>query len=291
MTPETPLGFRAGLAVLVGRTNAGKSTLLNALVGAKVSIVTPKPQTTRQPLQGVVHRPEGQVAFVDTPGFFKTHASRLVERLHERARQALRDIDVVVHVADPTRPIGPEDRMVRKALAGVTQPRLLCLSKADVPERPARDRWLALAADYAEVIEVSALAGTGLDRLLAAAIARLPEGPPLYPPDELTNAHRSFQIAELIREQVYLRTDDEVPYRTDVEVGTVEEVRDARGRTGLRVLASVLAANERYQRMLIGVGAQKIRGIRHAARAELRRRFGCPVDLELDVVVEPGLLK
>ena len=201
MDPE----FRAGLAALVGRTNAGKSTLLNALVGRKISIVTPKPQTTRHPVQGIVHRPGGQVVLVDTPGFFKTRSSRLVDELHGRARSALEGIDVVVHVVDPSREPGEEELMVLEALQGVLPPRVLCLNKADLRRRPALAAWHARASSYTAVVETSGRTGLGLEPLVAELLKLLPVHPPLYPVDQVTNAHRDFEIAELIREQVYLR--------------------------------------------------------------------------------------
>ncbi|MCS7338499.1 MAG: GTPase Era, partial [Verrucomicrobiae bacterium] len=275
--------FRSGLAVLVGRTNVGKSTLLNALVGRKISIVTPKPQTTRDPIQGVVNRPQGQIVFVDTPGFFKTHASKLVDRLHERARKALEGIDVVVHVADPSRAVGPEDEMVLEALAAVKQPRLLCLSKLDLPERPYADFWKARHDQYAGVYEVSAFTGQGLEELVQGILAQLPIGPPLYPEDQVTNAHLNFMLGELIREKVYLIMDDEVPYRTAVEIGAVEERLNSKGQPLVHVKATLLAANDRYKRMLIGAGGQRIREIGQAARQEMEALLGKKVFLDMDV--------
>lgn len=275
--------------MLVGRTNVGKSTLLNTLVGRKISIVTPKPQTTRDPIQGVVNRPGGQIVFVDTPGFFKTHASRLVERLHERARKALEGIDVVVHVVDPSRAIGPEDEMVLEALRGVTQPRLLCLNKLDLPERPYADAWKARRDEYAGMYEVSAYTGQGLEELVQGILEHLPVGPPMYPEDQVTNAHRNFMLGELIREKVYMIMEDEVPYRTAVEVGSVEERLDSKGQPLVHVKATLLAANDRYKRMLIGAGGRRIREIGQAARQEMEVLLGKKVFLDMDVQVDRRL--
>lgn len=286
-TPDTT--FKSGLAVLVGRTNVGKSTLLNALVGRKISIVTPKPQTTRDPIQGVVNRPHGQIVFVDTPGFFHTHASRLVDKLHERARQALEGTDVVVHVVDPSRAIGPEDEMVLEALKGVTQPRLLCLNKLDLPERPYADAWKERSSQYAGVYEVSAYTGQGLEELVEGILAQLPVGPPLYPKDDVTNAHLNFMLGELIREKVYLIMDKEVPYRTAVEIGAVEERFDSKGQPLVHVKATLLAANDRYKRMLIGAGGRRIRQIGQAAREEMEALLNKKVFLDMDVQVDPHL--
>ena len=133
---ESPQTFRSGLAVLVGRTNVGKSTLLNALVGTKIAIVTPKPQTTRDTYHGIVTREgQGQIVFVDTPGIFKTQPSRLVTNLHHKVRDAIEGIDVVVHVADPTRSIGPEDQRVIELVDHTPHPKILCLNKLDLPDR------------------------------------------------------------------------------------------------------------------------------------------------------------
>ena len=283
-TPALP--FRAGLAALIGRTNVGKSTLTNALVGHKVSIVTPKPQTTRHVVHGVVNGPEFQLVLVDTPGFFKTKTSKLVTELHRKAREALEGIDLVLHVVDPSREIGEEDQMVTQVLSHVKQPRILCLTKFDLRRRPARKAWLDRGRDYAGVAEVSARNGHGLPELTTLLAGFLPEHPPLYPPEDFTNAHRDFQIAELIREQVYLQTGEEVPYRTVIELDAVEEATTRDGQPFLHIKASVLTPNDRYQRMLIGVGAGMIRAIGTAARQELEYSLQRKVFLDLDVLVD-----
>lgn len=283
---ETTPPFRAGLAALIGRTNVGKSTLTNALVGQKITIVTPKPQTTRHVVHGVVNGPQCQLVLVDTPGFFKTKTSRLVDTLHRKAKEALEGIDVVIHAVDPSREMGDEDQMVAQVLKRVEQPRILCLTKADLQRRPARKAWLDQAKDYAAVFEVSAQTGVGLEDFKKTLFGLLPEHPPLYPEDSLTNAHRDFQIAELIREQVYLLTGQEVPYRTVIELDAVEEAVTKDGKPFLNIKAAVLTPNDRYQRMLIGVGAQMIRRIGTAARQELERSLGQKVFLDLDVLVD-----
>lgn len=290
-TPATPKPpYRAGLVALVGRTNAGKSTLLNALVGSKVSIVTPKPQTTRDAIHGIVHRPHGQIVFVDTPGFFHTRKSRLVSELHERTREALTDVDVVVHLVDPTRAPGPEDALVATALAEIGKPRLLCLGKADAPERPHRRHWREQGAAYTAVLEVSGLTRAGLPELVERLIQLLPESEPLYPETDRTNASRDFQIAEIIREQVYLQASDELPYRTRVSVDKVETMPATETHPErLGIDATVFASDDRYQRMLIGRGGQRVKQMREFARRQLQRVLGTKVALSLDVRVDRAL--
>lgn len=289
-SPAPP--FRTGLVALVGRTNVGKSTLLNALVAAKVSIVSPKPQTTRHPVHGIVHRPAAQVVFVDTPGFFKTRQSALVDDLHARARAALDGIDAVVQVVDPSRPIGPEDEMVDAALRGISQPRVLCLTKSDLRERPHRSAWLKRRAEFAAVVEVSAVAGRGLDALVDALVPLLPPGEALYPEGEVTNASRTFRIGEIIREKVYLQTEEEVPYRTAVRVNLAEDrprTADPDSEPVLHIDAHLLVAHERYKGMLIGARGQRIREVGTAARRELEQVFRRRVRLDLSVKVDTSL--
>lgn len=289
--PEpAPTPFRAGLAALVGRTNAGKSTLLNALVGRKVSIVTPKPQTTRDAIHGIVHHPRGQVVFVDTPGFFHTRGTRLVQELHERTREALQDVDVILHLVDPTRDPGPEDDLVARAIASSTVPRILCIGKADANPRPHRRHWLAQASGYAATIDVSGTTGAGLPRLVDTLIQMVPESEPLYPPEDTTNTTRDFQIAEIIREQVYLQADAEVPYRTRVSIDKVEVMPQTPQRPErLGIDATVFTSDERYQRMLIGKGAARVKQIREFARRELQRALNQKVALSIDIRVDPSL--
>ncbi|NQU11993.1 GTPase Era [bacterium] len=292
--PKTPAAtFKAGLAVLVGRTNVGKSTLLNALVGTKIAIVTPRPQTTRDTYHGVVHRPAGQIVLVDTPGLFKTAPSRLVRNLHHKVRDALEGIDVMVHVVDPSRSIGTEDQRVTELVARATQPRILCLNKSDLPRRPFQGQWLARAVGgagagpgYAAVVNVSALRGDNIERLIDAILERLPVGPPLYPDGQVSNVTNEFWLAELIREKLYLLTRQEVPYTATV---TVEQVEDRRGKDGrplVYIKAAILTTDERHQRMLIGAGGRKVREIGSAARHELEVAMNRKVFLDLSVLVD-----
>lgn len=278
--------YQSGLVALIGRTNVGKSTLLNALVDEKLAIVSPKPQTTRHAIQGVVNRPEAQIVFVDTPGFFRTHRSSLVERLHTRARSALEGIDLVLHVVDPSRPIGDEDRMVLEELQKLQQPRLLCLNKADLRRRPHRADWMERASGYAGCVEVSAIARRGLDTLIAAITPLLPSGPPLYGQGEKTNAHIEFRIGEIIREKIYLLTDEEVPYRTAVRV---DEWHPSEGESVPSIRATILVAGDRYKAMLIGAQGRMIRSIRTAARKDLAQLLGARVSLEITVRVDARL--
>lgn len=286
--PDTP-AFRSGLAVLVGRTNVGKSTLLNALVDSKISIVSSKPQTTRHPIHGVVHRPVGQIVFVDTPGFFRTRKSQLVDRLHARAKAALHDVDVIVHVVDPTREPGDEDAMVGKAIATLPQPKILCLAKSDLRRRPFRDAWLADTTAYARTLEVSGVTRQNVGALADAILELLPVGPPLYPETDITNASQEFRITEIIREKIYTLTGQEVPYRTAVRLDDTEVVERPTGGPMTHLRATLLVAEERYKAMLIGARGRMIRDIGTAARRDLEPLLGTRVFLELHVKVDAKL--
>lgn len=278
--------FKCGFAVLVGRTNVGKSTLLNALVGTKIAIVTPKPQTTRDTYHGIVNRPEGQIVFVDTPGIFKTQPSRLVANLHHKIRDAIEGIDVIVHVADPTRSLGAEDQRVSELVSRVPHPKILVLNKFDLPNRPFYETWLERGPKYASVVEVSALTGRNVELVIQAIFQHLPVGPAQYPAGQVTNVTNEFWIAELIREKLYLKTDQEVPYTATIQIETVEDRKDKSGKPLVYIKAVILTTDERHQRMLIGQGARKIKDIGSFARKELEVAMNKKVFLDLDVLVD-----
>ncbi|MBU1916337.1 GTPase Era, partial [Patescibacteria group bacterium] len=213
---------KSGLAVLVGRSNVGKSTLLNALIGTKVAITTPKPQTTRHALQGVIHDPRGQVVIVDTPGIFTQVPDNLTAKLNEIVRQSLKGIDVVVYVVDPTRHVGDEEKIVHGLVSAAPCPKILVINKSDT-RGPYADEYRAWSDEFDTVLEISATKGHNLKALHEKLIELMPVGEELYPAELLTNQNRKFRIAELIREKVFLRLHDEVPYSTTVEVDEVAE--------------------------------------------------------------------
>jgi GTP-binding protein Era len=279
--------LKSGFAVLVGRTNVGKSTLLNALVGTKVAIVTPKPQTTRDTYHGIVTRPGvGQIVFVDTPGFFKTQPSRLVHNLHHRVRNAVEGIDVVVHVVDPSRSAGPEDQRVIDMVDQMTQPKILCINKSDLPSKPFRETWLKRSEKYAAVVEVSARREEGIDLLIRAIFSHLPVGPLQYPEGQLTNVTNEFWISELIREKIYLQMSEELPYTSSVQVEAVEDRKSKAGDKLVYIKAAILTTGDRYKGMLVGAGGRKIKNIGSAARKELEVALNTKVFLDLAVIVD-----
>jgi GTP-binding protein Era len=279
--------LKSGIAVLVGRTNVGKSTLLNALVGTKIAIVTPKPQTTRDTYHGIVNRAgQGQIVFVDTPGIFKTQPSKLVANLHHKIRDAIEGIDVIVHVADPTRSLGAEDQRVSELVSHVPHPKILVLNKFDLPNRPFYETWLERGPKYASVVEVSALTGRNVELVIQAIFQHLPVGPAQYPAGQVTNVTNEFWIAELIREKLYLKTNQEVPYTATIQIETVEDRKDKSGKPLVYIKAAILTTDERHQRMLIGQGARKIKDIGSFARKELEVAMNKKVFLDLDVLVD-----
>ncbi|MFH2062570.1 MAG: GTPase Era [bacterium] len=272
---------KSGFAVLVGRSNVGKSTLLNALVGTKVAITTPKPQTTRHAIQGVLNDPRGQVVIVDTPGVFTHVPDNLTARLNEKARQSLRGIDLVVYVVDPTRHVGDEEKIVHRLVSAAECPKILVVNKSDL-RGPYADEYRAWSDEFDAVIEISASKGHNLKALIDTMIELLPVGEPFYPGETLTNLDRNFRIAELIREKVFLRMHEEVPYSTTVEV---EEVSDRDNGT-LYVRARILTNADRYRGMLIGQGGHMIKSIGQSVRHELETVTGRQVFVDLDVGVE-----
>ncbi len=270
-----------GLVVLVGRSNVGKSTLLNSLVGSKIAITSPKPQTTRHVIHGVVNDERGQIVFADTPGVFKHAPDRLTSRLNEKVREALGGVDAVVYVVDPTRYVGEEEKLVHRMVAEVKQPKILVLNKSDA-NQPFRDEYLAWKDEFDKVVEVSALRGKSLKNLVDAIFDILPAGQALYPAGQLTNVENKMWIEELIREKIFLKTHEEVPYTTAVEVEEMEQREN--GLTYIK--AAVLTTSPRYKKMLIGEGARRIRDIGSAARKELESVSGKKVYLDLEVRVE-----
>lgn len=272
---------KSGFAVLVGRSNVGKSTIMNALVGTKVAITTPKPQTTRHSIQGIIHDPRGQVIMVDTPGIFTHVPDNLTARLNETARRSLQDIDVVLYVVDPTRHVGDEERVVHGMVTATDKPKILVINKSDTKGRYA-DEYRAWSEEFDAVFEVSALQGKNLKALTDKIFELMPEGEQLYPTDMLTNVDRNFRIAELIREKAFMRLREEVPYSTTVKVDEVAE----RDNGVLYVSARIITNAPRYKQMIIGQGGKGVKSIGQAVRKEMEMITDRKVFLDLDVEVE-----
>ena len=276
--------MKSGFVVLIGRSNVGKSTLMNTLVGTKIAAVTHKPQTTRQAIHGVLTRPEGQIVFVDTPGVFKDAGGALTKALTKTVEDSLIGIDAILYVADPTRGLGPEERATLAMIRKLVQPKLLVINKSDMPERekPFVEDYRALAEQFTGVFELSALKARHIEPLIERLYALLPEGEPAYPEGQKTDLTEYVWVAEIIREKIFLATEQEVPYSTQVEVDAMEEKNER-----LVITARILTTETRCKKMLIGHGGQKIKEIGIAARRELEAATNKKVYLDLQVAVDP----
>jgi GTP-binding protein Era len=281
------MAYRSGFVAIVGRPNVGKSTLLNALVGAKVAIVTPKPQTTRNRILGIRTLPDAQVVFLDTPGIHEAR-SLLNRRMVDVARQTVAEADVVVLTMDATAGVTGADRSLVAGLAGLRARRIVALTKRDRVAPPALLPMMAAVGELvpgADVVPVSARTGENVDALLAAVVAALPEGPRLYPEDEWTGETERFLVQEAVREQLFLQTDQEIPYGTAVHV---DEFTEKPERGVVVIHATILLDRGSHKPIVIGAGGQRLREIGRRARLELEGLLGKKVFLELFVRVEPG---
>jgi GTP-binding protein Era len=277
--------MRCGTVALIGRPNAGKSTLLNRIVGQKLAIVSDKPQTTRTRIVGVKQYPDAQAVFVDTPGIHKpTH--RLNVRMVDTALEAMRDVDVVVLVVDASVRPGPGDSYMLELVGKAGVPTLLALSKVDLVAKP---RLLPLLERYqhahafTDFVPVSVADGTNVEALEKAIVAQLPEGEAMFPPDYLTSQTERFQVAELVREQVLRLTHDELPFSTTVVVDRFEE---AGAGEITRLYCTIWVERESQKPIVVGKGGAMVKAIGTAARAELERELDRRVHLELHVKVK-----
>lgn len=278
-----PRSFVSGFVSILGRPNTGKSTLLNALVGSKVAIVTHKPQTTRNLLQGVLNRPDAQVVFLDTPGIHKP-ASRLNQRMMEEVREALESRDLLLLVVDVTTAFGAGDEFALELIRKSGTPSFLVANKIDLLER--KELLLPFLESYQcrhafeELVPISARTGENLDRLLDAIIHRLPEGPEYFPPDHLTDLPARFIAAEIIREKVIVLTRQELPYATAVVVDRFEKANRL-----LKLHAVIFVEREGQKAIVIGGRGEMLKKIGTQARQEIEQAFGLRIYLELFVKV------
>jgi GTP-binding protein Era len=278
-----PAIHRFGRVALIGRPNVGKSTLLNALLGTRLSIVTPKPQTTRHRILGILTRPDAQIAFIDTPGLHQGGKRGLNRQLNRIARQVPDEADVLVHVIDGTR-WTEEDEDVWQLASKLTMPVLLAINKVD--KLADKTTLLPFAADvsrergYAGVHFVAARRGDGIPRLLDDLVARLPQGEPAYAEDEFTDRSERFLAAELIREQLMLQLAAELPYATAVEIERFEDAADI-----TRIGAVIWVERDGQKGIVIGAGGTQLKKIGSAARRAIEQVFGRHVFLELWVRV------
>ncbi len=284
--------FRSGFVCILGRPNAGKSTLLNALVGEKLAIISPKPQTTRNRIQGVVHLPKrkgregGQIVLVDTPGVHKPD-SNLGRKMMVEVREAMEGCDLVLVIMDAARKLDPRDQFALDILKQSGTRAFLVLNKVDLLRDKARllpviEAYRKLY-DFAEVIPISALKRDGLDLLLDKVIAALPAGPAYFSEDQVTDQPARFMAAEIVREQVLLATEEEIPYATTVIVDSFEE-----GRKLTRISATIYCEREGQKGILVGKRGQMLKKIGTGARLQIERMLGTKVFLELYVKVQAG---
>lgn len=284
--------FRSGFVCILGRPNAGKSTLLNALVGEKLAIISPKPQTTRNRIQGILHlpkegsRPGAQVILIDTPGVHRPESS-LGRKMMVEVREAMEGCDLILLMVEVTRRLGPEDKFALRMAQKSGTPVFLLLNKIDL----LRDKTRLLSIieeyrklhDFKEIIPLSALEKNGLDRLLGRVVEALPPGPPYFSEDQITDQPSRFMAAEIIRERVLLDSQQEVPHATTVVIDQFEQ-----GPKLTRVAATIYCEREGQKAILVGKGGQKLKKIATAARLNIERMLETKVWLELFVKVQPG---
>ena len=277
---------RSGFVALAGRPNAGKSTLVNRIVGGKVAIVSDKPQTTRREIRGIATGPDWQLVLVDLPGVQRPRDA-LTERMQQRVESVLAESDAVLFVLNGEQQIGAGDRFIAAAIENVGVPAVTALNKVDRLNRPRTVTALETAAALGvngEIFPISARTGAGVDPLVEQLVTMVPEGPFLYPPDEQSDQAEHVRIAELVREQVLLRTREELPHAVEVEVDELEERED-----GLLVVhARMWAETESQKGILVGAGGRMVKAVGTAARGEIEELLGRRVHLDLRVRVRKG---
>jgi GTP-binding protein Era len=286
------MSFHSGFVCILGRPNAGKSTLLNALVGEKLAIISPKPQTTRNRIQGIIHIPKrkggsgGQIVLIDTPGVHRPDSS-LGRKMMVEVREAMEGCDLVLVIMDAKHKFDPRDQFALDLVKQSKAKAFLILNKIDLIRE--KSKLLPLIEDYRklypfeEVIPISALKRKGLDTLLDSILSVLPAGPAYFPEDQITDQPARFMAAESIREQVLLNTSEEIPYATTVLVENFEE-----GKRLTRISATIYCEREGQKGILVGKGGQMMKKIGTAARIQIERMVGTKVFLELYVKVEAG---
>jgi GTP-binding protein Era len=277
---------RAGFVAMAGRPNAGKSTLLNQIVGEKVAIVSPRPQTTRRAIRGVATGEGWQLVVVDLPGVQKPRDA-LTERMQRRMESELRDSDAALFVLNGDQEIGPGDRFIAEALKRAGLPAITVLNKLDLLDRARTMRRLEAAAALevqGEIFPLSAKTGEGVKSVVSALIELLPESPLLYPPEDRTDMSLEVRLAEIVREKILLRTHDEIPHAVEVQVDEIAEREDGL----LTVRAHAWAETESQKGILVGKGGQMVRAVGTAARREMELLLGRKVFLDLNVRVRRG---
>ena len=276
--------FRCGFVAVIGRPNVGKSTLINALLGQKISIVTPKPQTTRHRILAVHSEPDSQIIFIDTPGLHRGSGKAMNRLMNRTAANALAEADVVLFVSEAGR-WTPEDQDVLQRLQSCNTPAIALLNKIDKVQP--RERLLQALSDssarhdFAEIMPISARKGDNLDRLLALLPEYLPLSPPLFPHDMLTDRSEIFRAAEVIREKLTLSLSQELPYGLTVQIE--QYLRESKG---IAINAIVWVERDSQKGIVVGKGGSLLKKIGRAARLELKAQLGQPVHLELWVKVK-----
>jgi GTPase len=279
-------GRRSGFVALAGRPNAGKSTLVNRIVGGKVAIVSDKPQTTRREIRGIATGDGWQLVLVDLPGVQRPR-DQLTERMQRSVERSLADSDAVLFVLNGEQQIGAGDRFIANAIVNAGAPAVTALNKVDLLDRRRTVAALARAAELGvpgEIFPISARTGDGVGPLVEELVALLPEGEFLYPPQDTSDMSDRVRLAELVREQVLLRTREELPHAVEVEVDELEERED-----GLLVVhARMWAETESQKGILVGAGGRMVKAVGTAARGEIEELLGRRVHLDLRVRVRKG---
>ena len=279
------MSFKSGFVAIVGRPNAGKSTLVNTLVGRKVAIVSPRPQTTRNRIQGILNRDDAQIVLIDTPGIHKPD-SVLSRQMMDEAEHALEGIDVLSLIVDASVEFGAGDRFSIEWAGRFKGPVFLLLNKVDAVSKPQLlpliDRYRKLS-DFAEIFPISARTGEGCLDLVKAWLARLPEALPYFPADQFTDQPERFLAAELVREKAILATREEVPHAIAVLTDSFDETGDL-----IKIRATIYVERDGQKGILIGKGGEMIKRIGTLARKEIESILGARVFLELFVKVQPN---
>ena len=278
--------FVSGFVSILGRPNAGKSTLLNRLVGTKIAIVTDRPQTTRQVLQGVLNRPGAQIVFLDTPGIHKP-ASRMNERMMHEVEEALEERDLLLLLVDATKEFGPGDRFALELVQRAKAKTFLVVNKIDLLARkalllPLLDQYNKVH-DFAELVPISARTGENVPHLVDTIARYLPQGPQYFPRGHVTDLPARFLAAEIVREKAILLTHQELPYATAVMVEQYHKTEQL-----LRIHATIYVERPGQKGILIGTGGERLKQIGTEARLEIEKAFNCRVYLELFIKVRPN---